>query len=122
MGSKDLVNEILALKRERNAVILAHNYMDYDIQVVADFVGDLYDLALRAFETNAEVIVFAEVRFMAEQAKALTTTKSLALDYLASAVDIGGSYMIAGAMLWVSSYLFEQLHRSEGVQKIINTP
>ena len=71
MGSKDLVHEVLALKRERNAVVLAHNYMDYEIQVVADFTGDSYDLALRAMETNAEVIVFAGVRFMAEQAKAL---------------------------------------------------
>lgn len=73
MGSKDLINEVLALKRERNAVILAHNYMDYDVQVVADFIGDSYDLALKAMETNAEVIVFAGVRFMAEQARRLIT-------------------------------------------------
>ena len=49
-------------------------------------------------------------------------TGSLASGYLASTVGIGDSYMIAGAMLWMSSYLFEQLHRNEGVQNIINTP
>ncbi len=66
-----MAREITRLKRERGAVVLAHNYMDYGIQVIADFVGDSYDLALRAMETGAEVIVFAGVRFMAEQAKAL---------------------------------------------------
>ncbi len=74
MGGKDIINEVLTLKRERKAVILAHNYMNHDVQVVADFIGDSYDLALKAMETNAEVIVFAGVRFMAEQAKPLTMT------------------------------------------------
>ena len=70
MGSKELVNEVLALKREGNAVILAHNYMDCCVQVIAVLTRDSYDLALRAMETNADIIVFAWVRFMAEQANA----------------------------------------------------
>ncbi|ADN49890.1 quinolinate synthetase complex, A subunit [Vulcanisaeta distributa DSM 14429] len=92
MGTKDLVNEVLSLKRERNAVILAHNYMDYDIQVVADFIGDSYDLALRAMETRAEVIVFAGVRFMAEQAKALN------YDRIVLAPDLNAGCTIADAL------------------------
>ncbi len=71
MAREELMREITKLKHERNAIILGHNYMDYDVQLAADFTGDSYDLALRAMETKAEVIVFAGVRFMAEQAKAL---------------------------------------------------
>ncbi len=66
-----MIEEVKRLKQERNAIILGHNYMDMDVQLVADFTGDSYDLALRAMETKADVIVFAGVRFMAEQAKAL---------------------------------------------------
>lgn len=66
-----MIKEIKGLKQERNAIILGHNYMDMDVQLIADFTGDSYDLAVKAMETKAEVIVFAGVRFMAEQAKAL---------------------------------------------------
>ncbi|MGC9153691.1 MAG: quinolinate synthase NadA, partial [Vulcanisaeta sp.] len=67
MAREGLMREITKLKHERNAIILGHNYMDYDVQLVADFTGDSYDLALRAMETKADIIVFAGVRFMAEQ-------------------------------------------------------
>lgn len=87
-----MINEVLSLKRERNAIILAHNYMDYDVQVVADFIGDSYDLALKAMETKAEVIVFAGVRFMAEQAKALN------YDRVVLAPDPGAGCTIADAL------------------------
>ena len=75
----NLEEEILRLKREMNAVILAHYYQDDDIQDIADIIGDSLELARKAAATDADVIVFCGVKFMAEGAKILNPIKKVLL-------------------------------------------
>ncbi|MFA4668330.1 quinolinate synthase NadA [Pyrococcus kukulkanii] len=77
MNLKELMEEVERLKKERNAVILAHNYQLPEVQDVADFVGDSLELARKATKVDADVIVFAGVDFMAETAKILNPDKTV---------------------------------------------
>ena len=87
----DLFAEIERLKKEKNAVILAHLYQEPDIQDIADYVGDSLGLAQQAAKTSADMIVFAGVHFMAETAKILNPSKKVVIPDLKAGCSLSES-------------------------------
>ncbi len=110
----DLFAEIERLKKEKNAVILAHYYQEPDIQDVADYIGDSLGLAQQASKTDADIIVFAGVHFMAETAKILNPSKKVLLPDLKAGCSLADS---APAVLFKA---FREKHPDHIVISYIN--
>jgi quinolinate synthase len=110
----DLFHEIEVLKKEKNAILLAHYYQEPDIQDVADYIGDSLGLAQQAEKTDADMIVFAGVHFMAETAKILNPSKKVLLPDLKAGCSLADS---APADLFRA---FKQKHPDHVVISYIN--
>jgi quinolinate synthase len=102
--SLDLEQEIVRLKRERNAIVLAHFYQDSDVQDVADVIGDSLQLAQAAKKTDADVIAFCGVHFMAETAKILNPTKTVVLPDLKAGCSLADGCPIDRFRAWQARY------------------
>lgn len=100
----DLQHEIRRLAREKNAVILAHNYQVSDVQDVADHVGDSLGLARLAQDTEADIIIFCGVHFMAESAKVLNPAKTVLLPNLAAGCSLADSITPESLQDWKDKY------------------
>ncbi len=114
-----LVDEILVLKRERNAVILAHNYQRPEIFSVADFVGDSLELARQATRVDADIIVFCGVHFMAETAKILNPEKRVLLPDLRAGCSLADS--ITGEALADRKAMLRTIYPDLQVVGYVNT-
>jgi len=96
----ELLSEISRLRRERNAVILAHNYQRPEVQAIADYVGDSLGLSRQAARTDADVIVFAGVHFMAETAAILNPEKTVLLPDLRAGCSLADTLTAQDVRDW----------------------
>jgi quinolinate synthase len=103
-GALDLESEIARLKREKNAVLLAHYYQESDIQDIADFLGDSLALAQQAKKTRADVILLAGVHFMAETAKILNPDKTVVVPDLEAGCSLADGCPIDLFRAWRSRH------------------
>lgn len=101
---EDLEDEIRKFKQRHNAVILAHYYQDSEIQDVADFIGDSLQLSQQAAKTNADVICFAGVHFMAETAKILSPDKIVVLPDLTAGCSLADGCPADKFAMWKAQY------------------
>ncbi|HCY00960.1 MAG TPA: quinolinate synthase [Bacteroidales bacterium] len=111
----NLVEEINRLKIEKNAIILAHYYQDNEVQDIADYIGDSLGLAQKAAETNADIIVFAGVHFMAETAKMLSPNKKVLLP------DLNAGCSMADSCPAAEFEKFVKAHPNHKVVTYVNT-
>lgn len=111
----EIIDKILSLKRDKNAVILAHNYQIGEIQDIADFVGDSLSLSIKAKETVAEIIVFCGVHFMAETASILNPGKKVLLPDIEAGCSLASSITVEELREW------KKKHPNAVVVAYINT-
>lgn len=114
-GHSELASEILLLKEERNAVILAHNYQVPEVQDIADFVGDSLGLSQAAAKTPAKMIVFCGVHFMAETASIISPDKTVLLPDLGAGCSLAATIDRAKLLAW------KKEHPRAAVVSYINT-
>lgn len=104
MDRSEIIKNINRLRKEKNAVILAHNYQIPDVQDIADFVGDSLGLSQQAGETNADIIVFCGVHFMAETASIISPYKKVLIPDLDAGCSLSDTITADDLRNWKSQY------------------
>jgi quinolinate synthase len=115
MADRQLAERIAQLKQERNAVILAHNYQVEEVQLLADFLGDSLELSQQAAKTDADVIVFCGVHFMAQTAKLLSPEKTVLMP------DPGAGCPMADMITAEQAREFKAEHGGAPIVAYVNT-